>query len=318
MKILFTGASSFTGFWFVKELIKEGHQIFTTYTKSNLSEYQGIRKERVETLSGLSEQIFNCQFGSSKFIELIQSEKNWDLLCHHAAEVTNYKSPDFDYILALNKNTFNLQLIFERLINQDCKRIILTGSVFENDEGKGSNYLEAFSPYGLSKGLTYSVFRYYSQLFKMQLGKFVIPNPFGPYEESRFTTYLIRNWLNKKAASVNSPDYVRDNIHITLLARVYAYFINKLKNTDKGLTKINPSGYVETQGEFAERFAVEMRKRFALKCKLELHNQIEFTEPKVRSNLLDAAELISDWNEKYAWDELADYYKSHLKVKEEN
>ena len=34
MKILFTGASSFTGFWFVKTLAATGHEIFCPLTKN--------------------------------------------------------------------------------------------------------------------------------------------------------------------------------------------------------------------------------------------------------------------------------------------
>lgn len=313
MKVLFTGASSFTGFWFIKKLANAGYQVFTTYTKANSSEYEGARKERVKMLADLSEQVFNCQFGSPKFIELIKSENNWDLLCHHAAEVTNYKSNDFDFINALNKNTFNIAQVFECLLKQNCKKVLLTGSIFENNEGKGSDDLRAFSLYGLSKGLTYTVFQYYSKLFNIQLGKFVIPNPFGPFEEPRFTTYLIKTWMNQKVGSVNSPEYIRDNIHISLLCEVYLYFINEMMKSKNSLLKINPSGYPESQGKFAMRFANEMRKRFALPCELKLQEQKEFPEPQIRINSEKASELIKDWNEDNAWDELAEYYKNNIK-----
>ena len=36
----------------------------------------------------------------SVFLALI-AEEGWDLLCHHGADVTNYKSPDFDTVAAL-------------------------------------------------------------------------------------------------------------------------------------------------------------------------------------------------------------------------
>ncbi len=310
MKILFTGASSFTGFWFVNELIKSGHQVYTTYTKSDANEYEGIRKERIEKLSKLSEQIFSCEFGSSKFCELINSENNWDVLCHHAADVTNYKSLEFDFVNALKKNTSNISKVMESLLNKDCRNIILTGSVFEEGEGEGSDNLKAFSPYGLSKGLTFNVFKYYSQLHKIKLGKFIIPNPFGPYEDPRFTTYLMKTWFKNEAASVNTPEYVRDNIHVNLLAKVYNYFLVQLMGSNNELLKINPSGYAETQGEFAKRFAAEMRKRTNLACGLELKSQTEFPEPKVRINNENTSSLIKDWNEEIAWNELADYYKN--------
>ena len=47
MKILFTGISSFTGYWFAKELSEKGHEIIATLTKDSLDDYEGIRKERL-------------------------------------------------------------------------------------------------------------------------------------------------------------------------------------------------------------------------------------------------------------------------------
>ena len=65
----------------------------------------------------------------------------------------------------------------------------MTGSVFEQDEGVGNAPMAAFSPYGLSKGLTAQAFRYGCGTLDVPLGKFVIPNPFGPFEEPRFCHY---------------------------------------------------------------------------------------------------------------------------------
>ena len=312
MKILFTGASSFTGYWFVNELVNAGHQVFATYTKQQASDYTGIRRERVAELYNKCEQVFSCRFGSPDFLELIRSQNNWDIICHHAADVTNYKSPDFEIINALKENTSNLSAVLETLVKRNCKAVILTGSVFENNEGKGDNELRAFSPYGLSKGLTCEIFKYYSQKFNLKLGKFVIPNPFGPFEEPRFTTYLMRNWLEKQTAFVNTPDYIRDNIHVSLLSRVYILFLEKILGTSESMSKINPSGYVESQGEFAKRFAMEMRTRLNLHCDLELKKQKDFSEPLARVNFDKAKDIVQDWDEKLAWDELAQYYKNNI------
>ena len=95
--------------------------------------------------------------------------------------------------------------------------------------------------------MTAAVFRFYAQDANMSLGKFVIPNPFGPFEELRFTAYLIRCWRDGKAATVNTPDYVRDNIHVSLLAKAYAAFVAGLPS-QAGFSAHHPSGYVETQG----------------------------------------------------------------------
>ena len=33
--------------------------------------------------------------------------------------------------------------------------------------------------------------------------------------------YLIKNWLNNKNAKISHPNYIRDNIHIDLLSKMY-------------------------------------------------------------------------------------------------
>jgi hypothetical protein len=155
--------------------------------------------------------------------------------------------------------------------------------VFENDEGAGSEGLPAFSRYGLSKSFTYQAFRYHAARAGLALGKFVIPNAFGPYEELRFTAYLMKTWFAGRTAAVNTPAYVRDNIHVSLLAAIYAKFAVELSDRP-GFSRINPSGYPESQGAFALRFASEMRPRLNLPCDVELKQQVDFQEPRVRIN----------------------------------
>ena len=220
--------------------------------------------------------VYGCSFGDERFLALI-SEGGWDLLGHHAADVTNYKSPDFDAIAALANNTHNLSAVLEALNAAGCRRLLLSGSVFEGGEGAGSQGLPDFSPYGLSKGLTAQVFRHYCARAGIGLGKFVIPNPFGPYEEPRFTAYLIKNWLAGATPNCSSPAYVRDNIHVSLLAKAYARFAQEIPAA--GFARTNPSGYVESQGAFTLRLAQEMRPRLGLPCPVELKKQVDFPEP---------------------------------------
>jgi hypothetical protein len=136
----------------------------------------------------------------------------------------------------------------------------------------------------------------------------VIPNPFGPWEEPRFTTYLARTWLAREAAAVRTPAYIRDNVHVTLLAPAYARFVEDVASASGANRHLGPSGYVETQGAFSQRFARELESRLGVPCRLELADQVEFPEPRERVNIdrLDPAEL--GWDEARAWDELAAYY----------
>lgn len=316
MKILFTGASSFTGCWFVRELARSGHEVVATFRQAPDNYPDPLRRERASTALQHARGVFNCSFGDDRFMRLAQ-ESIWDLVCHHGADVTNYKSEAFDVDAAVSNNTHNLGELCQVLAAQNSLQpaILLTGSVFENNEGAASDAdsagLPAFSPYGRSKHLTYRVFREQTRNAGLRLGKFVIPNPFGPLEEPRFTAYLMKNWFAGKTPAVNTPDYVRDNIHISLLALAYRDFAEQL-TTDAPVSRLNPSGYVESQGAFAQRFAAEMRHRLNLKCELKLNTQTDFSEPRERYNTdtLDAAAL--GWDESKAWDEIARYYSANL------
>ena len=76
----------------------------------------------------------------------------------------------------------------------------------------------------------------------------------------------------------------------------------------KGRIKLNPSGYVETQGAFAERFAAAMRPRLKLPARSNLL-QTDFSEPLMRVNVNSAARYVGDWDETAAWDEAAEGYR---------
>lgn len=307
MRILFTGASSFTGHWFVQALAAAGHEVVATLRQPP-DAYQGVRRQRVAGLAGRC-RFERCAFGDAAFLDLV-SRGPWDLLCHHAADVTDYKSPDFNVVAALENNTRALPAVLRALSGASCAAVLLTGSVFECDEGAGEPPLRAFSPYGLSKALTHQSFRYYVPAAGLTLGKFVIPNPFGPLEDPRFTTYLARHWFEGKTPSVATPDYVRDNIPVSLLALEYARYASALAQSPRTApARCGPSGYVESQGAFARRFAREIGSRLNLPCPLEFKVQSEFPEPRVRVNTAppDAAAL--GWDESGAWDELARFYR---------
>jgi UDP-glucose 4-epimerase len=305
MRILLTGASSFTGLWFARALAEAGHKVVAPLLRAK-SAYEGVRARRVELLGQYAEIAGPCAFGDDAFMELA-SRGPWDRLCHHAAQIGDYRNPDFDVAGSLQANTRNMRRVLETMKGQGLSGVVLTGSVFEADEGKGSPPMNAFSPYGLSKGLTYEAMRFWCGQANVPLTKFVIPNPFGPYEEPRFCTYLINCWKAGKLASVKTPAYVRDNIHVSLLALRYAKAVEEAGQD--ALRHLNPSGYIETQGDFAKRFAREIGKRLEIDCPLELLEQTEFPEAKERVNTQPVDGKALGWNEAKAWDELGEYYK---------
>ena len=307
MKILLTGASSFTGHWIARELAAAGHAVTATFRKPAADYPDAVRRRRVERVVEVCTPVVGASFGDDAFLSLVKEGK-FDLLAHHAADVTNYKSPDFDAAAALANNVRRLDAVLAAFHAGGGRRVLLTGSVFESGEGRGTQGLPDFSPYGLSKTMTAQAFRFYCGRAGVHLGKFVIPNPFGPWEEPRFTMYLMKEWLAGRKASCASPDYVRDNIHVTLLAKAYARFAAQLPATP-GFTKTNPSGYAESQGKFTLRVAEAMRPRLKLPCAVDLAEQRDFPEPRERVNTdpVDAKALGT--SEAAAWDEMAAWYR---------
>ena len=305
MDILLTGASSFTGYWFVKVLNERGHRV-TVPLRGRLDAYDGARRQRTQKLGEIATVVESCAFGSEVFLSLAGSQR-WDVLAHHSAATANYRSLNFDLLGAVAENTRNLAALLPNLSARGLKAVILTGSLFEPDEGAGSAPMAAFSPYGLSKGLTAQIFRYWCEAFGVPLGKFVVPNPFGPFEEARFCHYVIRSWLTGETPIVRTPRYVRDNIHVDLLARLYADFLSKVIENGASL-KVNPSLYAESQGAFALRLARELAPRLNIETPIEFAEQSEFPEPAIRVNT-DSADTVG-WSESDAWDAIAGYYRN--------
>jgi UDP-glucose 4-epimerase len=311
VRILLTGGSSFTGLWFARSLAAAGH-IVVAPLKGLAKDYSGLRGERVAELRRVVEVVEGCSFGSTAFVDLA-STGTWDLLCHHAARTGDYRNPDFDVLGAVAENTNNLAAVLKAMSARGLSGVVLTGSIFEQDEGAGDMPLRAFSPYGLSKGLTWQFCRFLSQTMGFSLGKFVIPNAFGPFEEPRVCNYLIQSWFKGEVPTIRTPLYVRDNIHVDLLAGVYASFVNNVP-AQNGAIKLNPTLYVESQGAFATRFATEMAPRLGIACPITLLQQSEFGEPMVRINTdrVDSAAL--GWSEAAAWDAEAQFYKARAET----
>ena len=298
MKLLLTGASSFTGYWFARALAEAGHEVVAPLRSSSDS-YAGVRARRVALLGQVAETVANCAFGSDEFL-MLAGGRPWDMLCHHAARVGDYRSPDFDVAGALAENTCNLPAVLRAM--RGLGAVVLTGSVFEQDEGAGTTPLRAFSPYGLSKGLTAQVARYWCDTHGIAFRKFVVPNPFGPFEEPRFGAFLMRCFRAGTPAEVRTPRYVRDNIHVDLLAAAYARFVAG------DAPALHPSGYVESQGSFARRFADEIGRRLGVGAVVTETVQTDFSEPMIRINTDPAVALAPGWDEAAAWDAIAAFY----------
>jgi hypothetical protein len=105
---------------------------------------------------------------------------------------------------------------------------------------------------------------------------------------------------------------------VDLLARVYAKTVEKAATpatrqsgglSVAGCAKVSPSGYVESQGTFAQRVAREVQVRTDWSCRLEIAKQTEFVEPPIRINQQPAMQLVADWDERAFWDAFVEFYR---------
>ena len=303
MNILLTGASSFTGCWFAESLAAAGHDVVAPLRGNLDSPSDPARSERLRRLRGKVELVPACGFGSAKFL-VVTRNCDFDVLCHHGAEVGDYRNPEFDIAGAAAANTLNLRTVLRTMGERGLKGVVLTGSIFEQDEGAGTRPLTAFSPYGVSKGLTAQVVRHRCHEAGLPFGKFVIPNPFGPLEQPRLGAYLARTWAAGGTAEIKTPNYIRDNIHVGLLAACYRRFVEETQRAP-AFRKLNPSGYVESQGAFVERVAREIGRRTGRRCAVTLLRQTQFPEPIMRVNTDSAVRYADGWDEGAAWDDYA-------------
>lgn len=316
LSILFTGASSFTGYWFVRALALQGHRVVAPLRRT-CGDYEalgGARAERVKLLAQYVAAVEDCPLGSTSFLQLCADEK-FDLFCHHAAVVGDYKSAQFDVEAAVASNTHRLEEALMMLKTGGARAMLLTGSSFEAGMGEGTPPLDAFSPYAISKTRTAEIAAMLCQKLGLTFGRYIIPNVFGPLQEPRFYDHILQSWAKGETVTLTAPNLVRDHVPVDLLALFYVSYAEQVVEGAAPLLCL-PSCYAEAMDKFAERLANEMRKRTDLACAFKQANKIQsfYAEPEKRINTMPARALTPKWREATFWDDLARYYfPNHLK-----
>ena len=301
MRILLTGASSFTGMWFAEALARGGHEVVAAARGGTYAD--PLRQARMERVRAVAEIVTDAPFGSDAFLAAIRDRGPFDVLGLHGAEVGDYKSPDYDLEAAVAANTLNADQVFATAKAAGAERVVATGTVFEPNEGQGTEPLVSFSPYGTAKARTAEVMKAAVEKAGLAWTKFVIPNPFGPWEERRFQRLVMTRWSKGEPVHIDLPLYVRDNVPADLLALAY-----RAAAEGSFGDYCAPSCYAGPVGGFFERMAREVRARTGWACALTLAESQVFAEPANRTNRtkLDVAAL--KWSEAAFWDAYADHY----------
>ena len=312
MRVLLTGASSFTGCWFAEALAQHGASVLAT-TRRQLAAYPPAERARLAKVRTAGvELVPGAAFGDAQFLAILREEGPFDLLAYHGCEVGDFRRPDYDPLAALESNAREAAAVADALAAGGGKGVIVTGSIFEPDEGAGCERRPAFNAYGLAKQLTWQTLRFRAEQAGLAVGRFVVPHPFGPLEKNGFTSQLASAWLAGAAADIRHPQLVRDFIHVDLLATAYARFCNEIvKGRQAG--KLAPSGYVGSLAALAQLIASELQPRLGRPCAVRIADPPEpADEPLCRCNTDALGSLAAEWPFGRSWDRLAEFY-SRLK-----
>ena len=313
MRVLLTGASSFTGAWFARALAADGHEVVAALRGGDETG-AGPRARRLAfALEGGCEFVPESPFGGPGFLALVKGRGPFDLLCHHGAEVGDHRRAGYDADAAAAAGTRGLEEVLDALAGAGgCRALLVTGTVYEADEGWGERPLRAFSPYGLAKTLAWHRFRFAAERRGLALGKLVVASPFGPHEkEDGLPAHLVRAWLAGEVPLLRRPHLVRDHLPAAWLAAAYARFAAGLPGRGAGTFRANPSGFAEPLGDFALRLAEVMAPRLGRSCRVRWADPPEpADEPLTRRNLEPLPELADAGTTAAMWDDYAGWWRS--------
>ncbi len=303
MRALLTGASSFTGTWFASALAERGFAV-TALHRRPLEAYSPLARRRLARLDGGVRLVRLPGLGSAEALALLERER-FDILCLHGAEVDDHRSPNFDVAGALARTTAGLGPLLDRFAAGDGRAVLVTGSIFEADEGRGPLPLRAFNPYGLAKTLIWQTIRFEVERRGLLLGKLVIAHPVGPLDKPGLVSELLAAWCRGETASIRRPFLVRDFVAVDALALAYAEAARRLVNERRPVHLV-PSLWPESVAAFVGRLAEAIGRRTGLACAVRLAAPPEPSdEPPFRVGSDTLRALVPNWDEERFWDGLA-------------
>ena len=251
--------------------------------------------------------VYGCSFGDERFLALIR-EGGWDLLCHHAADVTNYKSPDFDAVAALRNNTHNLPAVLEALRAAGCRRLLLTGSVFEGGEGcrlPGPARLLSLRPVQGPDGTGVSLL-----LRPRRPGPRQVRHP-QPLRSLRGASLhgLSHEELAGRRHAESAPALPTSATISTCRCWPRSTPSSLRSSRPPASPGSTPAATPRARARSRSAWPRRCDPRLGLPCPVELKKQVDFPEPRVRINTDPPDADALGWDESAAWDEMAHYYQ---------
>ncbi len=304
LRVLLTGASSFSGYWFARELAERGHHVVAPLRRAE-SEYEGIRVKRIEMLAGLADVVYSAPAGSERLLECITSQDRLDVLCVHHAVVGDYRSADFDVAAAIAAATDDARKITEAVTSKGATVALLTRSVFEAGQGV-SDDPRAIGLYAVAKSATVGVWAEHARRSGLARAEFTVTNPFGPYEEPRLVDFLVKTWAAGGTPTLRAPLWFRDNIPVQLMAADYAACVERAAQ-GAAIRRV-PSHMVASNLEYARRVGDEFATRWEKPCPVGVDGVLDAGEPHLRIGTDRVEWSDHALDETTFWDDYAAYY----------
>jgi len=293
MKICMTGATSFSGYWFARQLILHGHEL--TIVRSRSVNFGGKGNLWLDKLEAES-----LSFREISLAQEFVTKLNIDALLLHGSFMEDRRSPDFNVNLAVQK-TLEVSKWIKTNFNADY--VIHTGTFSEEGEGVGEKPLNNFNPYSESKSLIY---KEHQKIFHgIPFLKFTMPNPFGRFQQNNLFSFLEKIWITNEIPLISQPDYIRDYVPVDLLAISYSKLVDSFIEGRHPLNYFAPSYFVMSNRDMSKLYASEISSRIGRDLEIQFGVQKVYTESRVRVNKDSLHQLIDNWSLEKFWDSVA-------------
>ena len=245
MKVLFTGSSSFTGYYFLKEINKNKIKTFAVFSREK-KEYKKIFQK--EILNSKMRYIVPCKkvnFGSKKYIDIIKKE-NINVICFHHFIVGNLNNK-YDFNKNLKKLLQNIEeVIFQLSLNKNSS-IIYTSSVYQKISSS-RKYLNDKSRinYGYTKLILSQILKYMCKKYKIKFINFELQNPIGKFEkENSLPFYIASSFFNKNKIKLENPRRIFKYQFIENISKDYVKALINKKNLKSRYKTNSVEGFKE-------------------------------------------------------------------------
>lgn len=304
MRVLLTGASSFTGAWFAATLAARGHTVVCAL-RGPRAGGDALRAYRLALLERC-EVVELAPFGTEAFLGVVDERGPFDVLALHGWAGGDHRRADLPVDEAVAATTFRLAGTLDRLRAGAGPVVLLTGTVFEGGEGGEDPELPPLDRYGLAKTLIRERVRFAAWEAGLRLHRFVVPHPIGAGDKPGLVADLAAAWRDGQAAVLRSPGTIRDVVPVDLLSLDYACYCEAAAaGAAAGVRR--PSGEIATLAVHAERIAQAFRERLGWDCRIEARAGAALQAARV--NREPCVSLHPGWSPRRFWDDLVGFHR---------